>query len=144
MSTEEYKNGLVEVLDILKHADEELIEKIPIDLLKRMNEEKSTTYISKIDYTKDLQENDLLPATKAMLTVLYEDYICSDEERQEIRQKQKENELKREQLAREKYGYDVFKNKKAEERKEQQMIVIPEKKNFLQKILDRIFKKRLH
>ena len=144
MSTEEYKNALVEVLDILKHADEEFIEKIPTELIKKMNAEKSTTYIPKIDYKKDLQDNELLPATKAILTVLYEDYICTDEEKLELKEIRKENENKKEKLAEEKYGNDIFKNKVQKEEKGQQLVLVPEKKSFIQKFLERIFKKRLH
>ena len=59
INTKDYSEAITEVLDIIKHLDEEQIEQIPLDFIKMLKERQSTTYIPNIDYTKPLLENKL-------------------------------------------------------------------------------------
>lgn len=131
INTKEYSEAIVEVLDIIKHMDEDVIELIPIEFIKRLNEQKSSTYIANIDYRKPLEENDLKHTTKVLLALIYRDYICTDDEREDFDGILKENENKR-------YNPNIFENKKESELR---LVPVEIKKNIFQKIVDKLFKR---
>ena len=53
---ENFKEGLTEVLDILKYMDKSYVEKIPKKFMQYMEENKSETYIPNIDHTRPFEE----------------------------------------------------------------------------------------
>ena len=81
---EDYREAISEVLEILQLADEEIINKIPLEVLQKLNSQKSITYISKFKDTQKIQEEQISKKAKAILALLYRDYICSEEERKEF------------------------------------------------------------
>ena len=83
MLTKEYSEAIVEVLDVLRNLDEETISRIPLSFIRSLNEKKSKTYKSNIDFSKDLKENELKHQTKVILALIYRDYICETEEERE-------------------------------------------------------------
>lgn len=90
--TKEYSEAVSEVLELLQMSDEGIISKIPLEVIQQMNKNKSKTYKSKFDETKPITENDLSEKAKAILAFLYRDYICSEEEKEEINKILFENE----------------------------------------------------
>lgn len=102
---ESYKNGLAEVYEILKFADEESLSKIPEDFKKFIEKNKSD-YVSEINPNIDLAKQNLLYETKVILSVLYREYWTPEEERKKL------IEFDNIELQKEKYDYDtLFKNK---------------------------------
>lgn len=75
----DYSQAISEVLEILQYADEEIIRKIPLAVLQKMNEQKSVTYVPKFKETEGVKEEEISPKAKAILAVLYKDYICTKE-----------------------------------------------------------------
>ena len=75
MVSKEYSIAVAEVLDILKYTDEELVKKIPEKLMKFWENDKSKTYIPKLDHNKKLTEMQLTPKTKSLLAMIYLKYF---------------------------------------------------------------------
>ena len=132
IDTNEYSEAIVEVLDVIQHMDEYEIDKIPLEFIKTLNEKKSSTYKSKIDFTKSLQENELKHTTKVILTLIYRDYICTTEERKELDQLLKKTE---------EYKADIFEHKIEKTENELKLIPIERKKNLFQKIFDKLLRR---
>ena len=80
-----YSQAISEVLEILQYADEEIIRKIPLAVLQKMNEQKAVTYVPKFKETEGVKEEEISPKAKAILAVLYKDYICTKEVKQKTR-----------------------------------------------------------
>ena len=138
INEKEYSEAIVEVLDILKHLDDSILDQIPLDFIKALNSQKSATYVSTIDFTKPLNENNLKHTTKVILTLMYRDYLCANKEKEElIKQLSKNEELKNTN-----YNTDLFKNKTSiSDLPKEDLSLIDVKKNIFQRILDKIFKR---
>ena len=64
---------------IIARMSKDIKEKIPIDIRKEISKKKDNHFISVYDNKLTLFEQDLLPDTKAVLSILYSKYICSNE-----------------------------------------------------------------
>ena len=133
--TKEMQYSISEVLDILKHTDEEEMEKIPLDVIKELNSNKDETYISTIDYTKPLKESKISSKALSMLAYIYKEYLSSDEEKEEIDKKLYDNQMKNaEQYSVEK----VFEERKANRNEFLPVVIVHE--NIFKKIINKIKK----
>ena len=101
-----------EVYDIVHHMEETLYNKIPKGFIKMIEQNRDLNYKVNIDYSKDINNQELLRETRIILSLIYRDYLCSGEKKKELLYKDK-TELERiEQELREKYNPDnLFKNK---------------------------------
>ena len=132
-----------EVYDIIYHMEEELFNKIPKGFIKMIQQNRDENFAVNIDYSKSINDQELQRGTRVVLSLIYRDYICSKEEREEII-KTDEEELKRvEEELKEKYNPDnLFKNRKykmeeiQEENNNTEMIVY--KENIIQKLFRKI------
>lgn len=138
--TEVYREAFTEVNEILKYLSEDLLKKIPKELIDNIKEKMSTSYILKYNNTKGINEQELKQETRAILSVIYRDYICNEDMKKEIIQKDRKEwfELEKEK----EYGRDieVFKkqtiqNKDTEENKALQVV---RKQNIIIKIIQKI------
>ena len=77
-------NAYNEVFDIINHMDKELYEKIPPQLINLIKGNMEKDYEVNIDYTKSINEQNLLKETRAILSLIYRSYIIEDEEKQKI------------------------------------------------------------
>ena len=84
MTYEDYANVAAEMNILFRYIDDELVEKIPQKIIEFFQDIASPTFRSKIDPRFPLDEQYLLPSTECMLTLLYRQYWCSDEEREEL------------------------------------------------------------
>lgn len=84
MTYEDYANLAAEMNILLRYLDDELVEKIPQKIIEFFQDIASPTFRSKIDPRFPLDEQYLLPSTECMLTLLYRQYWCSEEEREEL------------------------------------------------------------
>lgn len=84
MTYEDYANVAAEMNILLRYIDDELVEKIPQKIIEFFQDIASPTFRSKIDPRFPLEEQYLLPSTECMLTLLYRQYWCTDEEREEL------------------------------------------------------------
>lgn len=97
-----YPKVYYEVNEIIKYMSDSIRDRIPNDIKNAINELMDKNYYFTYDETKPLYEQDILQETKAFISILYSEYLCSDEE------KLKWNE------------YDKFERKKLERFKEMQ------------------------
>lgn len=137
--TEVYKEAFTEINEILKYLDKDLLNKIPKKFIDNIKENMSISYNLEYDNTKELNEQNLKPETRAILSVIYRDYICSEDVKNEIMQKDRkewiESEKKKEFGNRELFQQKTIKNSSIEENKYLQII---EKQNIIIKIIDKI------
>lgn len=145
MVTKELSEAAVEFNCILENSSKTIIEKIPIKFLNFMKEIASTTYEFNYDKSKSLNEQNLKSETRGLIALVYQDYICNDDERKEYIQKSQMFANKMEDLKREKYNPDnIFKTKNNYTESIEKIdsaetaIVEYKEKNFLQKLFDKI------
>lgn len=137
------KKAFSEIIEILNHTDKKVVEKIPESFIKFLFENMDKEYKVEINFFNENWDDTILEETKAILALIYRDYIASAEERKDLLIEEKREREKQEMELREKYNPDnLFKNKHSEipnEFKENtQLIAIqqyPWYKRLYQKIL---------
>lgn len=112
MVSVEYKEAINEVLDILYNSEEDLLNKVPKKLVDFWERNKSSTYKPNLNHNLPLSEMNLRDKTKSIITMIYLNYICEDEEKDTLKGILKSNEDEYQLELREKYNPDdIFKNK---------------------------------
>ena len=112
MVTKEFAEAATEINKILSYLPTEYVKKIPIKLRKFFEDVESKEYIPNIDPYKQLDKQDLKPKTQTLLTIIYRNYWCTEQERAELDKILIKNDKKYEKELREKYNPDdIFKNK---------------------------------
>lgn len=152
MVTKEFSEEISELNKILSYLPVEYVEKIPKKLRNFFKDVESKTYIPNIDPQKSMNEQDIKEGTKDLITVMYRNYWCSEEEREQLDKILIENDKKYEQEIREKYNPDnLFKNKKKvkeniEEVVQETSMIVQDNKIWYQKafkFISDLFKKIL-
>ena len=128
---EEYLKSFSEVEQIIKFMPVTLQKKIPDRFKNIISTEKLRTYRPHIE--EPFEECNIMEETKIILALNYRDFLCSEQEKKEIKLKDSQKLLEYEKELREKYNTDnLFKNKKEsdveyESKDETSMIVQEEK-----------------
>lgn len=145
MVTKELSEAAVEFNCILNNSSQEIINKIPKKFITFMKNIASTTYTFNYDKSKKLNEQNIKPETRGLISLVYQAYICSEEEKNNYILKCKNYEIKKEKELREKYNPDdIFKNRKNVQNtlendiSEENAIIEYKEKNFIQKLFERI------
>ena len=137
----EYNKRLVEVSVILNHLNKSDYDKIPKEVIDRIEKNKDTEYVWYYDETKDLKDQKVSKDTIAILSYINMKYLLNEEQRKFVEEVFKENQKKIENIKRKKYNPDnIFKNKKesiCEEKHISSMIEVKEEK-WYQKIFKSI------
>lgn len=148
MITQEFTEASAEINEILSYLPAEYVDKIPVKLREFFKKVADKGYVSDIDPYKTLDNQDMKPKTKTLLTIIYREYWCNEEERVELDKILIENDKKHEAEIREKYNPDnIFKNKentKEIEKVEKTSLTNYDNKVCYQKVFDfisNIFKK---
>lgn len=102
VNEENYSKAYVEVETILLTLDDSLKKKIPEDVMKALAENKDRKYIFTYDFNKPIHAQDISVEAKIMLSKIYKDYLCSEEEKEKWKE------------------YDLFHLSKIEEIKKEQ------------------------
>ena len=140
-----------EVYEIILHMDKELVKKIPDKFINFIKQNKKDDYITSIDYTKSINEQELQRGTRVLLSIIYRDYLCNDKKKKELLQNDNLELRKIEEELRAKYNPDnLFKKKnllidETQENIECKELVEYKSENFLKRILRKIispFKKK--
>lgn len=139
VTKENYREAVSEVLEILQFADEEIINKIPLEVLQKLNSQKSITYMSKFKDTQKIEVEQISKKAKAILALLYRDYICTKEERKEFdKQLIEANTQNQENMD---YSIKRFHDNTKDTKLEfKNALPVEVKKNFIQRILEKLFK----
>lgn len=141
---QEYIEAFTEVNEIIKLMPIELVNKIPIKFREMIEEERDKNYNPNIQ--EPLEKCKLKNETIIILGLIYRDFLCSQEERKELQEKDakdlQEMQKSIESEMRKIYNPDdIFKKKKnlkeeyLKPNAEKSMVVIPEEK-WYQKIFN--------
>ena len=130
---------------IISMMPSQMQDKISQKLKDFIENNKAENYSSNINPTVPLKEQILKKETKAMLGIIYRDYLCSEEQRRKLLENEKTEIEEYERELREKYNPDnIFKNKNNSTERIQDnistetAIVEYKEKNFIQKLFDKI------
>lgn len=135
-----------EVDTILEYSSEEIRNKVPDKFRQLIKNNKDNNYKLILDEHKKLNDQELLIETREILSLIYRDYLCSEDERKELI---KINNQKLEEINEEYNIQNIFdkrKNKVSTEddiNKETLPVVINEEKwykkifNFIRKLIKR-------
>ena len=138
MVTKELSEAAVEFNCILEYTSEELKNKIPQKFLDFLKNIQSQTYKFEYDKTKKLNVQNLKSKTRGLIALVYQDYICNENEKEEYIKKSQEIIMKKEEEKRNIYNPDnVFKSKtkSIESNLNEQTAMIEYKKNSVLKII---------
>lgn len=148
-----YANAMSEVLEYLKGIRQEDIEKIPKKLITVFKENASKDYKCNFDYNKPLKDLDLLDETRGLISMICLNYWCTtEEEKNRYLKKLNDNEIKYQELLRQKYNPDDLFSKRsvisvADKNDNHQEIAIEndntslikvKKQSFVKKLIERI------
>ena len=140
MYNTKYSNAYTEVYEILSCLDKDEYSKIPEDLIEVFEENRNIEYDYEINSDLELFEQPMLKETKAILFNIFRDYLATPEQSLKIKQWLYDDRMFLERRKSEKYGKDVFEDKKQEKKikEEMQFPSVIEKQNILQKIIDKL------
>ena len=136
--------AITEVLEILKNADNTYMEKLPEKFKKFLNDNKSTSYIPEIDFSKELKDLKIRKETKELLGIMYLNYWSNDEEKKEYVKLLSENEKIYQEELTEKYNPDnLFKKTANQDDVNEQVVtnevaIIKYEESLLKKIWNKI------
>lgn len=146
MVTNEFAEASAELIEILKYIPKTEVEKIPLKLRGFFEDVSKPNYNVRIDPQKPLEEQDLKEKTKDLITVIYRNYWCTEEEKRILDKQLLENDKKYEEELRKKYDPDKLfeKNTKVQENEDTKELIKYEKHGIIYKLFSwirRIFKK---
>ena len=134
MINTEYREALVEVLEIINHLEEDEKSKIPSEIVEFYEKNKSKTYIPNINFEEeDISKYNIKNKTREILAGIYIDYLCDDEKK------------KSEYIKKLRNKNTIFKNKQTQDLKNEQIqatksMIKVEKQGWFSKILNKIKK----
>ena len=105
------QNAYAEVYTILQDLEENEYNKIPLEVIKALKNNKNDNYIYELDEEQELKEQPMLAETKAILFNIFRDYLATPEQKQKVIQMQNEEREKLELKKKQKYSNNVFTNK---------------------------------
>ena len=148
MINEVYRNSFKEVYEILKSTENELLAKIPTKFINFIKNNMNEKYKTNIQQDVDIDKQPLSKETEAILSLIYRSYWATDEEKQELAIKDRQDIIEIEKKKKEQYQgkdiYEIF-----EERKNINKITIDnnlmviKKENFLKKFFNKILKLKI-
>lgn len=114
----DYSNAFTEAYAILNLLPKVEYDKIPISLINMMEENRNKQYNYMVDDRINLEEQEMLIETKAILFNIFRDYLCTTEQREKIIKMQAEERMKNEEIKREKYYKSKIAEGKIDSKKE--------------------------
>ena len=93
-----------EVYEIILHMDKKISQKIPDKFINFIKQNKKEDYKTNIDYSKNINEQELQRGTRIILSIIYRDYLCEDEKKKKLMQEDNKELIKIENELKEKYN----------------------------------------
>ena len=112
MVSENYANAYKEIIEILKYTKKSDVKKIPKEKIIMWKTNMDEKWNFSLDTTIELENQNILPETRAIMANIFYDYWATDYQKQRIDEKDKKNAETQEIEKREKYNPDnIFQNK---------------------------------
>lgn len=130
---EVYTKALTEVDEVLNYLDVKLLNKIPETFKNFIKNSKNKMYKYQYNKEKPLYEQELSKEAKAIISLIYRDYICDSQEKNQLVQEEKnntQNEFKVKEI-------ETIKN---DIKTETKAIAIIEKESFWKKVINKMKK----
>lgn len=143
MITKELSEAAVELNVILENSSKEVLAKIPNKFRNFMKEIESKTYKFDYDSNKSLNEQKIKPETRRLLALVYRDYLCTNEQKQEYIKLSNDFFEEYNRLKYEKYNVEnIFKRERKIEndKKDKELLINKEQDNIINKIINYIKK----
>lgn len=129
-----------EVYEIILHMDKKISQKIPDKFINFIKQNKKEDYTTNIDYSKNINEQELQRGTRIILSIIYRDYLCEDEKKKKVMQEDNKELIKIENELKEKYNTSNLLKKNNIPIPKKEEIIEYKKENFLKKLLRKIKK----
>ena len=131
-----YRKAYTELCEVLKILSKDELKKIPPVIRRNLKNKKDIEYDFKLDPNKTLEDQELLPETKALIVKIYEKFICSEEERDRWEIYDRFCLDRIEEKKREKYNPDVFHNNEEFIEKGEMGLIEVNKKGLIKRFLN--------
>lgn len=134
-----YMDAFSEVNAILNIMPSNLFNKIPLKFRQMISEYKNNSYNPRIE--EPVENFELKDESKIILSLIYRDFLCSDEEKERLKARDAQKLQEEEGQLREKYNPDnIFNNRKTEnvEAVTEPVAMVEYKESFFTRILNRI------
>lgn len=110
-----YAKAFTEVYTILSYLNKEEYNKIPNEVLEAIKQNRDKDYIYELNKELDLEKQEMLLETRAILFNLFRDYLATPKQKEKIIRFQMQEEIKNEEEKRQRYqNIDMFKKHKKE------------------------------
>lgn len=93
---------------IIQNLSEDLKNKIPSKIINAIKSKMDSSYEFSIVDEEEIETIELLDDTEKILSVIYTDYLATEEERKVIRNKERVIFLEEEEKKKDKYSVNVF------------------------------------
>lgn len=135
-----YNNACTEVLAILKYLNTEDYGKIPNDLLHTLEKNQNKEHEFYFDWNIDYKNQSLMKETKAILFIIFRNYLATEEQKNIILKMQtKEKKLKEKHNKQLIYKLDLFEKKhNSINTIKETRLIIPHKDNIFKRIVLKI------
>ena len=136
----DYAKSCTEVLAIIYNMSIKNFNKIPPEVIKTLEENKDSNYNFKLDYSKNINEQNISEFTIAILKNFYRDYWATEDTRQRILLDEANRRYEKEKIKHELYNQDnVLKNMNKSNNSKKQTAIVPDKKeNILKRLLRKL------
>ena len=134
----EISNAANEVLSICEYINPKFVAKIPTDFMIKLKElATNSNNCIKIDINKKLSEQEISETGKDLITLIYYSYLATEEEKQQLQESWNKNDSIYAEYIKQKYDpNNIF--KKQENVKNDNKEIIEYKKNFINRILEKL------
>ena len=99
-----YGDAFTEVYEIISYLNDEEYNKIPKEVVDAIYENRNKEYEYWLDESIPLEDQEMLPETKAILFNLFRDYLSYPWQKEKIIKMQREERLRKEEIKRKKYN----------------------------------------
>lgn len=138
VETKNFPRAYVEVDEILKKLPKEEFERIESNFINMIRNKKDKNYTFKLDYSKDIEEQNILKETRAILAYVFLNYLGTEEENRIIKQKFKEDIIQSEEEKKKIYSNEIFKDKKEVTNSISQELIVYKEENIIKKFIKRL------
>lgn len=129
-----FEKAIIEVNEIFKYLDANILNKIPTKLIEEFKKIKNDTYSFQYNTSKTLIEQNISEETKDLLSAIYLRYCADNKTTKELIEICRENDL----LAEKKYNVDNLFKKEQKKENENLPAEVNLKKSFFTKIINKI------
>lgn len=127
-----YNRAYSDICYILSVLEEKYTQQIPCELIKFFRDNADSQYISRIDLSKPLLEQEISKETEQLICLLNLNYWCTPKEKEELLKKYEINEKEAQEQLQNEYEIKFNKNAQIQDVK---AIVVIENENIFTKII---------